>query len=106
MLLSLFSFVALAALIAAISVPQDATENIACTTLPGISGTLMLQHLPPPQPPPPPVQLGLVDHMLGQGGANQQFSFQNCTSTYMNQTQFQGSNYVAYYGWESRICSS
>jgi hypothetical protein len=88
MFLSMFFSLALAG--------QAAAGNITCTTLPGISGTLMIQSVTLPQPPP--VQLGIFNSMLREGGINELVVFQNCTSTFMNLTQSESLGIEYYYG--------
>ena len=101
MLLSLFSSIALAGLVTAGSVPQvarsdfeiDIVEIISCTPLTGDEGTLVMKSLPsaPTTLPDGGEPLSLVDNVLQEDDGNDQFIFENCTSTFMNET-------AVYYG--------
>src|SRR5271163_4746894 len=106
MLLSLFSSIALAGLVTAGSVPQvarsdfeiDIVEIISCTPLTGASGTLVMKSLPlaPTTLPDGGVPLSLVDNVLQEDDGNDQFIFESCTSTFMNETQSNDGNAAIY----------
>ena len=107
MLLSLFSSIALAGLVAAGSVPQvarsdfeiDVVEIISCTPLTGASGTLVVKSSPSaPSTLPDGELLSLVDNVLQEDDGNDQFIFENCTSTFMNETQSNDGNTAIYHG--------
>jgi hypothetical protein len=108
MLLPLFSSIALAALVAAGSVPQvarsdfeiDIVETISCTPLTGASGSLVMKSLPsaPTTLPDGGVSLSLVDNVLEEDDGNDQFIFESCTSTFMNETQSNDGYTAIYYG--------
>jgi hypothetical protein len=108
MLLSLFSSIVLARLVAAASVPQvarsdfnvDIVEEITCTPLSGASGTLVMKSLQgaPTTLPDAGEPLSLVDNVLQNNDGNQQFVFQNCTSRFMNETSTNEGGVAVYYG--------
>lgn len=105
MLLSLFPSIVLAGLVAARSVPKvaredfvvDIVETISCTPLNGASGTLVIKSLQSPDTTSP-VPLALVDNVLQKADANEQFIFENCTSTFMNETPSNDGGIAVYYG--------
>jgi hypothetical protein len=70
----------------------DVVEIVSCTPLTGASGTLVMKSLPSaPTTLPDGVPLSLVDNVLQEDCGNDQFIFENCTSTFMNET-------AVYYG--------
>jgi hypothetical protein len=95
MLLSLFSSIVLAGLVAAGSVSHVPREDsISCTPVPGGTGTLQMDN-----PAGTPVELQMVNELQQVAGdPGQRFSFENCTSTYMNLTTVYAGLTTVYYG--------
>jgi hypothetical protein len=84
MLLPFFPSVALAGLVVAHLPRSDDVGTISCTPLSGASGTLEIVGITPVWQR----QLAIIDGTLQQDtkNENQQFTFENCTSTFMNET--------------------
>jgi hypothetical protein len=101
MLLSLFSSVVLAGLVAAGSVSHvSRSDSISCTPVPGATGILQIYLLSNTAPPPSSfVGLQMINELQqAAGDPGQQFTFENCTSTYMNLTDSSGGLAFVYYG--------
>jgi hypothetical protein len=101
MLLSLFSFVVLAGLVAAGNGSHaPRSDSISCTPVPGATGVLQISPVNGANPPPSSyVGLQMINELQqAAGDPGQQFSFENCTSTYMNLTTIYAGLATIYYG--------
>jgi hypothetical protein len=100
MLLRLFSSVAIAGLVAAGSIAQvarsDDVGTISCTALGGGYGALKIEGIPPTWQR----SLAVIGDTLQNDTLNQneQFFFENCTSTFMNKPPVIGDGSAVYYG--------
>jgi hypothetical protein len=100
MLLRLFSSVAFVGLVAAGSIAHvarsDDVGTISCTPLSGGFGALKIEGIPPTWER----SLAVIDNTLQNDtiNANQQFNFENCTSTFMNEPPVIGEGSAVYYG--------
>jgi hypothetical protein len=95
MFLALFSSVVLVGLVTVGSVSHVPREDsISCTPVQGATGKLQIANLPDA-----PVGLQMVNELQQVAGdPGQRFSFENCTSTYMNLPTVYAGLATVYYG--------